>query len=64
MAEQNLLASEQLGIGGPSTVRGYATSITRGDHGFLLSGELYSPTYSLADCGLFEERITERFRGL
>jgi hemolysin activation/secretion protein len=38
-----------LGIGGPSTVRGYATSITRGDHGYLLSGELYSPTYSLAD---------------
>ncbi len=49
MANENLLASEQLGIGGPSTVRGYATSITRGDHGFLLSGELYSPTYSLAD---------------
>jgi hemolysin activation/secretion protein len=49
MANENLLASEQLGIGGPSTVRGYATSVTRGDHGFLLSGEIYSPTYSLGD---------------
>jgi hemolysin activation/secretion protein len=49
MANENMLASEQLGIGGPSTVRGYATSVTRGDHGYLLSGEIYSPTYSLAD---------------
>jgi hemolysin activation/secretion protein len=48
-SNENLLASEQLGIGGPSTVRGYETSIARGDVGFLLSGELYSPTYSLAD---------------
>jgi len=47
-ANENLQASEQLGIGGPSTVRGYETSIARGDVGFLLSGELYSPTYSLA----------------
>tara|TARA_R110002096_G_scaffold16106_48_gene55319 strand:+ start:974 stop:2800 length:1827 start_codon:yes stop_codon:yes gene_type:complete len=48
LSSDNLLASEQLGIGGPSTVRGYSTSIARGDEGILLSGELYSPTYSVA----------------
>lgn len=46
---ENLLASEQFGIGGPSTVRGYPTSIARGDQGVLLSAEIYSPTYSLAE---------------
>ncbi len=48
ISQDNLLASEQLGIGGPSTVRGYNTSIARGDKGGLLSAELYSPIYSLA----------------
>ncbi|MFT5468933.1 MAG: hemolysin activation/secretion protein, partial [Verrucomicrobiales bacterium] len=49
VSADNLLASEQLGIGGPSTVRGYDTSVARGDQGVLFSAELYSPTYSIAD---------------
>ena len=48
VSSDNLLASEQLGIGGPSTVRGYNTSVARGDEGFLVSAEVYSPTYSVA----------------
>lgn len=49
ISNENLLASEQLGVGGPSTVRGYPTSIARGDEGVLLTAEWYSPLYSLGD---------------
>lgn len=49
LSEENLLASEQLGVGGPSTVRGFPTSVARGDEGILLSAEFYGPRYSLAD---------------
>jgi hemolysin activation/secretion protein len=39
-SDGNLLASEQLGLGGFNTVRGYEESEARGDGGFLLSAEL------------------------
>ncbi len=57
LSSDNLLASEQLGIGGPSTVRGYPTSIARGDEGALISAELYSPVYSVAQW--FDWRYTD-----
>jgi hemolysin activation/secretion protein len=40
---ENLLQSEQLGVGGFSSVRGYQERIVRGDTGWLLSLEVYSP---------------------
>lgn len=42
-ANQNLLPSEQLGLGGYATVRGYAEREVNGDSGAMLSGELRAP---------------------
>jgi hemolysin activation/secretion protein len=44
----NLLPSEQLGLGGYDTVRGYDERETNGDNGFLLSTEVATPPVSLA----------------
>ncbi|MGB8168238.1 MAG: ShlB/FhaC/HecB family hemolysin secretion/activation protein [Chthoniobacteraceae bacterium] len=43
----NLQASEQVGVGGYDTVRGYDEREARGDSGYLLSAELRSPPVSL-----------------
>lgn len=40
---ENLLQSEQLGVGGFSSVRGYQERVVLGDIGWLLSLEVYSP---------------------
>jgi hemolysin activation/secretion protein len=53
LASAELLPSEQLGAGGPSSVRGYNTRTVNGSQGALLSLELHSPSYSpLAHLGL------------
>jgi hemolysin activation/secretion protein len=44
----NLLPSEQLGLGGYETVRGYDERAVNGDNGFLLSTELATPPVSIA----------------
>jgi hemolysin activation/secretion protein len=44
--DANLQASEQLGAGGWSTVRGYEEGAARGDSGLLFSMELRSPSFS------------------
>lgn len=44
----NLLPSEQLTIGGASTVRGFNESTFAGDHGYTLSNEVLSPTWKQA----------------
>ncbi len=49
ISTENLLASEQFGVGGPGTIRGFPTSVARGDEGVLVSAEFYGPRYSLAD---------------
>lgn len=41
----NLLASEQLGLGGFGSVRGYPERALRGDMGYILNLELYSPEF-------------------
>lgn len=41
----NLLASEQLGLGGYGSVRGYPERVLRGDLGVILNMELYSPEF-------------------
>jgi hemolysin activation/secretion protein len=46
-ASGNLIPSEQLGVGGYNTVRGYDEREANGDHGFVLSTELRSPAYSV-----------------
>ena len=46
LASAELLPSEQLGAGGPSSVRGYNTRVVNGSQGVLVSGELRSPSYN------------------
>jgi hemolysin activation/secretion protein len=46
-ATANLLPSEQLGLGGYDTVRGYDEREVNGDNGFLLSTEVATPPVSL-----------------
>jgi hemolysin activation/secretion protein len=46
-ASGNLLSSEQLGVGGATSVRGYEEREANGDEGFLFSTELRSPAFSL-----------------
>jgi hemolysin activation/secretion protein len=45
-ADGNLLASEQLGLGGFSTVRGYDERTANGDEGWFFSTELRTPAIS------------------
>ncbi len=47
-ATANLLPSEQLGLGGYDTVRGYDEREANGDNGFLISTEVATPPISLA----------------
>jgi hemolysin activation/secretion protein len=44
----NLLPSEQLGMGGYETVRGYDERVANGDDGFLVSTEVATPPVSIA----------------
>lgn len=43
VSSANLVASEQLGLGGNASVRGYAERSLRGDQGFFIQTELYMP---------------------
>lgn len=47
LANGNLLASEQLGIGGSGSVRGASEGAANGDEGLLLNVELRSPPFGL-----------------
>ena len=49
VSNENLLPSEELGLGGYQTVRGYQEREVNGDHGFLLSTEVATPPVSLAE---------------
>ena len=48
-SDANLLPSEQLGLGGYATVRGYDERTANGDNGFLVSTELATPPVSIAE---------------
>ena len=48
-ADANLLPSEQLGLGGYETVRGYEEREVNGDNGFLLSTEVATPPVSIGE---------------
>jgi hemolysin activation/secretion protein len=43
LSQANLLPSEQISIGGSSTVRGYNESIFAGDHGYVFTNDLLLP---------------------
>jgi len=47
LADGNLLGSEQLGLGGISSVRGFNEGIVYGDWGYLLRAELHAPLLPL-----------------
>lgn len=47
IADGNLLGSEQMGLGGYSTVRGYDEREANGDEGYLLNTEIRTPAVSL-----------------
>lgn len=47
LASGPLLASEQLGLGGATTLRGFENSSASGDQGFILSAELHTPPSGL-----------------
>jgi hemolysin activation/secretion protein len=47
LANGNLIPSEQLGVGGYNTVRGYDEREANGDRGFVVSSEVRSPAYSV-----------------
>jgi len=52
-ANATLLPTEELGLGGYATVRGYDERIVNGDDGFLVSNEVATPPISLGSlCGL------------
>jgi hemolysin activation/secretion protein len=60
LASGNLLASEQLSLGGASTIRGYEEGALNGDRGWFGSIELYSPPTILLNRlrpGKFEEEL-------
>ncbi len=47
LSNRNLLPSEELGIGGLYTVRGYYERELNGDNGLILNTELHSPTINI-----------------
>lgn len=46
LADGNLQSSEQLGLGGYSTIRGYDERESNGDAGFIVSNEIHFPPFS------------------
>jgi hemolysin activation/secretion protein len=48
-SDANLLPSEQLGLGGYATVRGYDERESNGDNGYLISTELATPPVSIGE---------------
>ena len=51
LASTNLLGSEQLGLGGATSLRGYEEREANGDDGVVLVNELHAPPHSVA--GIF-----------
>ena len=49
LADRKLLPSEELGLGGHSTVRGYDERLVNGDNGWLISNELRTPSLRLGN---------------
>ncbi len=63
-SDGNLLASEQLGVGGYNSVRGYPERLHRGDTGYLFNLELFSPEFHPARDWFKLTKIDDRLRFL
>jgi len=57
IATQPLVATEQIGIGGTDSVRGYLDREKTGDNGYVLEMELHTPSYRNFLGGRFREQI-------
>jgi hemolysin activation/secretion protein len=61
LADGNLLPSEQLGMGGYATVRGYEEREGNGDQGYFISNELRTPALNLSHLftknALFDDKV-------
>ncbi len=64
MADANLLASEQLGLGGHDSVRGYDTRVYNADNGYAVSMELRTPSAPLLSLWPRLERLGDRVQFL
>ncbi len=49
MASTNLIGSEQFGLGGMDTIRGYLEREANGDDGWMVTNELRTPSVSIKD---------------
>jgi len=47
IASGTLLPSEELGVGGNATIRGYEERAANGDHGWIISNELRTPVWGV-----------------
>ena len=59
-SDANLLPSEQLGLGGYQTVRGYEEREVNGDDGFLISTQIATPPVSIGEAlgwGKFKDQL-------
>jgi hemolysin activation/secretion protein len=59
ISNENLLASEQIGVGGYDTVRGFEQRVVRADEGFWATAEIYTPPISLGRMGNWENESDE-----
>jgi len=62
IADGNLVPSEQLGLGGSFTVRGYEERMAAGAEGFLISNELRAPAFSVGK--LFDKTAKDQLQVL
>ncbi len=62
--DSRLLASEQLGVGGHASVRGYEERAAAGDNGYLLSAELRSPEFNWNELTGFGRPAPDRWQVL
>ncbi len=49
LTDDALLPSEQIGVGGYSTVRGYEERLANGDHGWVINNELRTPAWRISN---------------
>lgn len=49
LTDDALLPSEQIGVGGYSTVRGYEERFANGDHGWVINNELRTPSWKITN---------------
>lgn len=49
LTDDTLLPSEQIGVGGFSTVRGYEERTANGDHGWVVNNELRTPAWQISN---------------